>query len=286
MQAKARGTAEEVLQGQQMGPVIREWSAKDSILYALGLGFNETHLAYTTNNTGSVSHKLVPSFVAVLSQIDQLRPDTTGLDTTRAVHASQSFRLHENAVLPAGRAELTTEVTSVSDKGKGAIYTTRTEAVDPGTRQPIFTSESSVFIVGAGGYGGDRGSSQAWERPETLPDAEVSLTTWTSQPLLYRLNGDYNPLHSDPDFARQAGYRGPILHGMATYGMACRALLGTVCAGHGLVRGMDAQFTKPVFPGETLTYRIWGDSRSGVFVAVNEQEEEVLSKGRYFGGKE
>ena len=286
MPVETQRTIEELLLGQQKGPVTRSWDTKDSILYALSLGFDQTDLAYTTENTLSVQQELVPSFVAVLSQIDDLRPNTTGLDTTRAVHASQSFRLHNDGVAPAGQAELTTTVQNVLDKGKGAFYTTRTEAVDPKTRQPIYTSESSVFVVGAGGYGGERGTTVVWERPDTEPDAEIALQTWTTQPLLYRLNGDYNPLHSDPEFAQKAGYPKPILHGLATYGMACRALLKTVCSEHGLVRGMDAQFSKPVFPGEVLTFRIWGDSRSGVFTGVNEKGEEVLSKGRYVGGKE
>lgn len=272
-------TIEEVLSGQTMGPVAREWSSKDAILYALGIGMGSENLAFTTQNTTDTPQRVVPSFAGVLSQIPELRPNLEGVDTRSAVHASQAFTLHRQ--LPSeGSAQLTTKVLEVLDKGRGAFYTMVTNAVDAdGT--PLFESRSSVYVPGAGGYGGERGTSEGWAEPEGPPSASVESQTWLDQPLLYRLNGDFNPLHSDPAFAKSAGFAAPILHGMATYGMACRALLDSVCSGG--VKAMSAQFSKPVMPGEKLTFEIWGDASAGVFQGRNSNGDLVLAKGRYEG---
>jgi acyl dehydratase len=147
---------------------------------------------------------------------------------------------------------------------------------------PLFTTSMGAFIRGEGGWGGDRGPSSRFEAPDREPDHEVTYPTRTDQALLYRLSGDRNPLHSDPKFAAMAGFPRPILHGLCTYGFTGRALLHTVCGGDPAgFRSMSGRFSSPVFPGESLTVRVWveGDGEA-VFQTLGPDGRVVLDGGR------
>jgi acyl dehydratase len=139
-----------------------------------------------------------------------------------------------------------------------------------------------VYVRGAGGFGGDRGpSDRLHEPPPRKPDHEVRYETRPDQALLYRLSGDRNPLHSDPEFARAAGFPRPILHGLCTYGFTGRALLHTLCGSDpSRFKSMEGRFSKPVFPGETLTIAMWIDGRICTFQTKNERGEVVLDSGK------
>ena len=122
-------------------------------------------------------------------------------------------------------------MTGIYDKGSGALVVSENQAVDAATGEPLVTARSGTFIRGEGGFGGDRGASEPWRCPTGAPDHQVDSETRPEQALLYRLSGDRNPLHADPQFAARGGFARPILHGLCTYGFTGRALLHALCDG-------------------------------------------------------
>ncbi|MEV1291586.1 MaoC/PaaZ C-terminal domain-containing protein [Pseudonocardia sp. NPDC049635] len=247
------------LEGTQCEPVNFAWSRDDALLYAVAVGAGAedpaSELALTTENTAGVRTVVLPSFAELVTR--HARVDLGDIDPPRLVHAEQSFTLA--APLPVqGRARVTSTVTEVLDKGSGALVRTEAEAVDAETGAPLLSTVRSVFIGGEGGFGGRRGTRPDNPVPQRAPDHVVAYRTSPGQALLYRLTGDRNPLHSDPEFAAKGGFDRPILHGMCTYGFTARALVATVCDGDAAaLRGMDARFTRPVLPGQELTVSIW-----------------------------
>ena len=173
------------------------------------------------------------------------------------------------------------------DKGKGAVVATKMVATLVEDGDPLFETTSSVFIVGEGGFGGDRGPTEkANVAPDRSPDHEVTYQTRPDQALLYRLCGDRNPLHSDKQFSDVGGFPKPILHGLCTYGFTGRALLHTLCdSDPERFKAMDGRFTSPVMPGEALTVRVWndGDDESGgrraIFQTTGDDGRVVLDNG-------
>ena len=154
--------------------------------------------------------------------------------------------------------------------------------MDAATGEPLVTSRSSAFIRGEGGFGGDRGPSDPWQRPDRDPDLTVVMPTRPEQALIYRLSGDRNPLHADPKFAARGGFSKPILHGLCTYGVTGRALLHALCGSDPARFGsMSGRFSRPVFPGETLTVSIWRDGDgSALFQTANQDGAVVIDRGR------
>jgi acyl dehydratase len=266
--------------GRVTGPVLRSWTSTDAILYALGVGAGTSELGYATENTEGVTQQAVPSLAAVLSQHPDLRVKLGDVNPAMTVHAQQALELHR-PLMPEGTVELTATVTGIYDKGSGALVVSTSQARDPADKSPVFTATAGIFIRGEGGFGGERGPSESWQRPDRSPDAVVRYQTWESQPLLYRLSGDRNPLHSDPAFAARAGFPRPILHGMATYGMCCRALVEAACDGDpARLAAMSGRFSKPVLPGDPLTIAIWRDGADGQF-QVTGARDVVLDHGRF-----
>jgi hypothetical protein len=150
---------------------------------------------------------------------------------------------------PTETLKATGRIAAIYDKGKGkgAVIVTETESVDALSGDLLFRTRSAAYVRGAGGFGGDRGpSGSVYELPARKPDHEVHYKTLPEQALLYRLSGDRNPLHSDPEFARAAGFPRPILHGLCTYGFAGRALLHTVCGSDpARFKAMEGRFPSP-----------------------------------------
>jgi acyl dehydratase len=176
-------------------------------------------------------------------------------------------------------------VTGIYDKGSGAVVAMEATATDTSSGEPLFTSTMSAFIRGEGGWGGDRGPSEKITPPDRAPDHEVTYETRHDQALLYRLSGDRNPLHSDPEVAKAVGFEKPILHGLCTYGFTGRALLHTLCGSDpSKFRRMDARFSKPVFPGDSLTVRMWADGSQSIFQTVNQNGDVVIDNGLFVGG--
>jgi acyl dehydratase len=155
--------------------------------------------------------------------------------------------------------------------------------LDAASGEPLATTRSSAFIRGEGGFGGERGSDAAWERPDREPDHQVTYQTRPEQALVYRLSGDRNPLHVDPKFAARGGFDRPILHGLCTYGVTGRALLHALCDSDPARFGsMSGRFSRPVWPGEALTVSVWRQDGDGtaLFQTTKDDGTVVIDRGR------
>ena len=271
--------------GKTAGPVERSWTSKDCLLYALGVGAGVLdptgfELEFTTENSQDVSQRVLPTFAVIAGAGGRL-PDIGTFDPAMLVHGEQAIELHGEIPVE-GAVRITSTVTGVFDKGSGAVVSTRSEAVDAKTGEPRFTNRSSIFVRGEGGWGGDRGPSGGRNAaPDRTADHVVTYGTRPDQALLYRLSGDRNPLHSDPEFAKRAGFERPILHGLCTYGFTGRALLHTLCGSDpARFLAMEGRFSRPVYPGDELTVSMWVDGGDAVFRTETQRGEVVIDGGR------
>jgi acyl dehydratase len=270
--------------GSATQPEHISWTSKDCLLYALGVGAGTEELAFTTENTRGLEQRMLPTQPVVLGLgacAGSLKL-AGKIDWVRLVHAAQGVELL--APLPvAGEATVVARIAELWDKGKAALITAESTATAPdGT--DLFRTRMTVFIGGAGGFGGERGASEPVDEPQGKPDETLSYQTRADQALLYRLSGDRNPLHSDPAYAAKAGFERPILHGLCTYGFAGRAVLHTLAGGDpDRVRSIDARFAKPVYPGDTLHIDLWNSSSAGGgarFRVRTGEDTVVLDRGR------
>lgn len=242
-------------------PKIYEWTERDTLLYALGVGAGTGDLAYTTENSHDIPQQVLPTFAVICCMGFAAAPLVGSFNWGMLLHGSQEIRL--SAPLPAsGSLSVVAEVADIQDKGAGknAIIILRARGTDPATGAQVAETLTTLVIRGDGGFGGQPGQrAAAPEFPDREPDARIALPTRDDQALIYRLSGDRNPLHSDPWFAREmAGFPMPILHGLCTYGVAGRALLAELAGGQAArLTAVAARFSAPVFPGETLTTSIW-----------------------------
>ena len=241
-----------------------DWTTSDVLLYhlALGAGAPPTlprELRYATEQDTQV----LPTFAVVaatLRETEAPRVSYPGIeiDLARVLHGTQRVEAHRPLPV-AGKARARVRVTDVWDKGNAAIVVTETDVRDMDD-QPLWTATSSIFARGEGGFGGERGPSGANPPPDREPDSVIYTATLPQQALWYRLLGDRNPLHSDPEFATSAGFPAPILHGLATYGIVAKALVDELLDGDVTkMRAFGVRFTGVVFPGETLRTAAWRD---------------------------
>ncbi|WP_328550522.1 MaoC/PaaZ C-terminal domain-containing protein [Streptomyces sp. NBC_00366] len=259
------------------------WDRKDVLLYHLGVGAaanpdkrspatDPDELRYTLESRLHV----LPSFATVAGSgspcvISSLSMPGIDVDLARVLHGGQSLTLHR-PIPVAGTATATGRIAAVYDKGKAAVLVMRTEAAD--ADGPLWTSDAQIFVRGEGGWGGDRGPSARLDPPTGAPDRTVERPIREDQALLYRLSGDWNPLHADPDFAKVAGFERPILHGLCTYGMTLKAVVDTLLGGDVTrVRSYTTRFAGVVYPGETLRIRMWHTPES-TRVAVSAAERD------------
>ncbi|MFD6676482.1 MaoC/PaaZ C-terminal domain-containing protein [Rhodococcus zopfii] len=249
------------------------WTSSEVQLYHLGLGAGSrptdaSELRYLRDGESQV----LPTFATVAATFHAAEPPKVSfpgveIDLAKVVHGSQEVVVH--GPIPAhGKGRTTTRIAEVWDKGKAAVIVQESTTVDP-EGNPLWTARSSIFARGEGGFGGERGPSESVELPDREPDVEVDVPTLPQQALLYRLCGDRNPLHSDPEFAKAAGFPAPILHGLCTYGIVCKAATDAVLDGDAArVKAFRARFAGVVFPGETLRVRIWRDGDRLLITAV------------------
>ncbi len=257
--------------GSSTEPVEASWTSKDCLLYALGVGAGVEdptgfELEFTTENSQDVAQRVLPTFPVVVqgsggggafAKIGSFNP-------AMLVHGEQAVTLHKPLPVE-GHVVAVTTITGIYDKGSGAVIARETVAKEKEGGDPLYTTTSSAFVRGEGGFGGDRGPSGKVEFPERDADHEVTYQTRPDQALLYRLSGDRNPLHSDPKFAAMGGFEKPILHGLCGFGFTGRALLHTLCGSDpDRFVSMAARFSKPVMPGEALTISMWvtGDGQA------------------------
>jgi acyl dehydratase len=275
--------------GAVTGPVEMSWDSKDALLYAVGVGAGSEdptgdELAFTTENSSGVRQQMLPTFgVVVSANASKGFTATAGEFAMKdLVHAEQWIRLRQPLPVRAV-VSCTTTLTGVYDKGSAALVTGETAVTDVETGELMFTAGSSAFIRGAGGFGGDRGQAlTAPPVPDLAPAMSVTYPTRPDQALLYRLSGDRNPLHSDPSFARAAGFPRPILHGLCSYGFTGRALLHSVCGSDPAAFGaMSARFSSPVMPGEELIVQIWPLSDDEAVFRTVVGDRVVLDRGHF-----
>lgn len=257
------------------------YTAKDTILYALGLGLgsdpldeNQLRFVYEENL------QALPTMAVVLGYPGfWLKNPETGADWTRVLHGEQGLQVFKP--LPASGTVLgRTRVTDLIDKGegKGAILYLERDIIDKATGELLCKVTGSSFLRGDGGFGGKSGPTpKTHQVPERAPDITLALPTLPQAALIYRLSGDYNPLHADPKVATGAGFKAPILHGLCTYGVVGRALIQAVGDSDPTrLRRMDVRFTSPVYPGETVVTEIWREDGGAVSFRARVQGRDVV----------
>ncbi len=264
--------------------VEQAYTAKDTILYALGLGFgadpvdpNQLKFVYEDGL------KALPTMPVVLAPLARAGVDL-GINRKLVVHGEQGLTLHK-PVPTAGTVVGRTYLDEIIDKGagKGALLLFRREVVDKETGELIASITSTTFARGDGGFGGPTGPTKpVHELPSRAPDLSCDIATLPQAALIYRLSGDYNPLHADPGFAKTGGFPRPILHGLCTYGVAGHALLRLVCDYDSTrLKRMDVRFSAPVYPGETIRTEVWreGDGRFGFRCRIVERDVIAINNG-------
>lgn len=257
------------------------WVADDVILYHLGVGAGDPPTsASELEYTYEASLKVLPTFATIpmfSSMMGVLGLDGLDVNPAMILHGEQSIRL-QGAIPTEAKVVNRGRVTHLYDKGKGAVAVVEiTTSTSDGTA--LFTNTASIYVRGEGGFGGDPGPEPGNSTPDRAPDAEIASPTLPQQALLYRLSGDKNPLHADPAFAAFGGFDRPILHGLCTYGIVCKAVVDGLLAGDvRAVNGFDARFTGVVYPGETVVTRAWRESdRIVVEAGTVERGKVVLS---------
>ncbi|HEY7277978.1 MAG TPA: MaoC/PaaZ C-terminal domain-containing protein [Trebonia sp.] len=266
-------------------PQLRSWDSKDALLYAVGVGAGLgdplTELEFTTENSQGIEQQVLPTYGVLIAQARGAR-SLGDFNHAMLVHAEQYVELHRPLPV-AGTVRTVSTVTGIYDKGSGALVASENNAVDADSGEPLVTTRSGIFIRGEGGFGGERGTDPPWERPDRAPDHTVNLETRPEQALIYRLSGDRNPLHVDPKFAARGGFDRPILHGLCTYGVTGRGLLHALCGSEPARFGsMYGRFSRPVWPGDTLTVSIW-ETGDGValFQTARPDGTVVIDRGRF-----
>ncbi|TFV59916.1 3-alpha,7-alpha,12-alpha-trihydroxy-5-beta-cholest-24-enoyl-CoA hydratase [Mycobacterium sp. PS03-16] len=271
--------------GAELPPVEFSWSSSDVQLYHLALGagvdpMDARELRYLVDNTPQV----LPTFGSVAASFHMTEPPSVQfpgieIELAKVLHGSEAVTV-PGPIPPSGTGTAVTRVTDIWDKGKAAVIWSETTVTDA-SGTPLWTQKRSIFARGEGGFGGERGPSSSTEPPQRTPDTQVDLAILPQQALLYRLCGDRNPLHSDPQFAAAAGFPRPILHGLCTYGVACKAIVDTLLDGDvARVKSYGARFAGVVFPGETLRANIWQhEGRYVATVTVPARDDAVALSG-------
>ncbi|MGH3436692.1 MAG: MaoC/PaaZ C-terminal domain-containing protein [Sciscionella sp.] len=256
------------------------WSASDVLLYHLAVGAgtpptDPRELRYTYERELQV----LPTFATVAATNHTYEPPRVSfpgveIDLAKVVHGRQEVTLHQ-PIPVSGSAVTRSRIADVYDKGKAAVIVQESRTVGA-DGSPLWSARSSIFARGEGGFGGERGPSSKIVPPDRAPDVVVESPVLPQQALLYRLCGDRNPLHVDPEFARAAGFEAPILHGLCSYGMVCKAVVDAMLDGvSARVASFAARFAGIVFPGETLRTRIWDTSEGLVLTACAVQRDEA-----------
>ena len=260
------------------------WGERETMLYALGIGLgadpmNETELPFVYEN----DLKSVPTLATVVAWGAGPGVGNMGINFLMVVHGAQKVELHQPMPTSA-RITADSRVLGAYDKGpKGAVIVTETVLKEEGSGAKIATLTSSIFARGDGGFGGPAdGAPEPHDVPTRAPDQSIDLPTRPDQALLYRLSGDRNPLHSNPTVAKMAGFPRPILHGLCTYGLTCRAVLQSYAEYRPeRIKSHEARFSSPVFPGETVTVDLWKDGDVISFEArVQARGVTVIKNGK------
>jgi acyl dehydratase len=252
------------------------WNRDDVILYHLGVGAGmekptdpkELEYTYEKNLKVLPSFAVVPVFSAL---IDMFSIPGIDINIALILHGEQAVQIHKpipvvSEVVSEGR------VAGLYDKGKAALIVLEVETKEKSTGDKLFTNQFSVFARGEGGFGGESGPKAGNKPPEREPDAVTESRTLPQQALIYRLSGDKNPLHADPEFAKMGGFDTPILHGLCSYGVVCKSVVDELLDGAvDKVAGYAARFAGVAFPGDTIVTSMWKEGDK-ILVSANSKE--------------
>lgn len=266
--------------GTESEPTKVSWTSKDTLLYAVSLGCGQNELAFSTENTKDIEQQALPTYPVVLGGGGGAMGKIGTFNPALLVHGQQAVTLHKPLPVK-GEATVVGKLVAMYDKGKAAVVVTETNATDASDGKPLYTLRSSAFIRGEGGWGGDRGPSGPQNvPPERAPDHQVTFQTSPDQAFVYRLNGDRNPLHTDPSFAAMGGFDRPILHGLCSYGFTGRGLLQTFCGNDASrFQHIEARFASPVMPGEALTISMWELGTGEAVFTTSVGDRVVIDQG-------
>lgn len=266
-------------------PEVREWDERDAIIYALAVGLGSDPLdSRALPFVYEPALKVVPSFPTVLAWVAEPTFEQLGVDPVTALHGEQKIELHRHIGFPL-KVSVHGSVVDVFDKGsgRGAVVVTRHEIADLADGRPIATLTTTCFGRAEGGCGGSTDPAPSPHRvPERAPDSVLDVPTRPDLALLYRLTGDRNPIHAEPAAARAAGFERPILHGLCSFGITCRAVFETYAGfDPDRILSHQARFSSPVLPGQTLSVEMWRDGNEISFQArVKESGRLALSNGK------
>src|SRR5438874_1345 len=257
--------------GKKLGAVTHTYTERDVMLYALGVGCGTDDLQFTYERDLRVlpTFAVIPSFPAMLNLGGAM-----DVNPAMVLHGEQRIELH--AEIPtSGTITTTPTIKAIYDKGKAALVVVETDSVDTKGRL-LFRNTMGIFARGEGGFGGDRGPSGPRNvPPDRPPDKSIAMKTLPQQALIYRLSGDMNPLHADPNFAKIGGFDTPILHGLCTFGHVGRAVLEKFCGNDpARLKDFEVRFAGVVYPGETIVTEMW-DEKSGRIIVQTRTKERA-----------
>jgi acyl dehydratase len=262
--------------GFELPAGVAAWGPDQVILYHLGVGAGvpatapgELEYTYEKNLKVLPSFGVIPVFASLgnLARVPGLQ-----FNFALLLHGEQEIRLHR-PIPAAATVRSRGRVAEIWDKGKAALVVLEVESADE--EGPLFTNRFSLFLRGEGGFGGESGPKAGNLPPERAPDQVVESPTLPQQALLYRLSGDKNPLHADPEFAKIGGFDRPILHGLCSFGIVCKAVVDRALGGDVTkLAGYQARFAGVVFPGETLVTSLWREG-DRIIVAAKTKERDT-----------
>lgn len=256
--------------GMDLPATTFSYEQRDVILYALGVGAKELPFVYENGLKTLPSFAVIPAFPALTGMSMAVE-----VNLVMILHGEQGFRIHKE-IPTSGELTTTAKITGVYDKGKGALVTIDSQTKDSGG-ELVFTNSTGIFVRGAGGFGGERGPEAGNKAPERAPDKSVDMPTLDIQAAIYRLSGDRNPLHIDPNFAKMAGYDRPILHGLCSFGHAARAVLAEYCGNDtSKFAGFGCRFSGVVYPGDTITTDMWDEGNGKILVQSRTQDGRIV----------
>jgi acyl dehydratase len=255
----------------------------DVILYHLGLGAGvpatdpkELEYTYEKNLKVLPSFAVIPAFSSMggIGSVPGMQ-----FNFAMLLHGEQEVIIHRPLPVEA-KLKTSAHIPEIYDKGKAALVIMEATAKNEADGQPLFTNRFSLFIRGEGGFGGDSGPKVGNAAPERAPDGLIERKTLPQQALIYRLSGDKNPLHADPEFAKLGGFDTPIIHGLCSYGIACKAIVDDVLDGDvAQVARYQARFAGVAFPGETYRVSYWKDGAKRILLeaASVERDAKIIS---------
>lgn len=259
--------------GAELAPMTYEMTPDLAILYALGVGAEPEadELAFVYENGLKVlpTFGVVPPFPALMGVMSVPGME---INPMMILHGEQYLEIRKHPIPTFGKLISKPKIANIYDKGKGALIELDV-VTENENGEEVFFNRFATFVRGEGGFGGEKGPPPGNEPPNREPDATVEMTTLRRQAALYRLSGDKNPLHIDPQFAAMAGYDRPIIHGLCTFGFVGRAVLRTFCENDpDKFKSIKVRFSRPAWPGDTIITEMWRESDSRILVRARTKE--------------